>query len=529
MARVKLGGWESRYAHFGLYNTSVGGDEPIIVRRKAGIPPDYQHGSSRKVQRQRDNFALASQHWANLTPTQKGYYRYQMAYVDVIGSPSKDKLLRGRQLFIAREIRELLVAQKQLITPFEVCIILCDEALNPLHGEMWLYWQETEEAEPEELAGDELVRGNFLFRNVKPGQFVYHPYGESEGYYDPEGAETWLTQDELRKYHYHILKDSYRELVLLEKWSVSELPELELVLGEGWSLLQPPELELVMLEEWTKIPFPELELVMLEEWDTPQLPPELELVIEELWPLEPPELELVVEELWQVDESQPEFEQVISEPWTGTTFVVQLSPQYPSYRDGYVFRETGTAGLPWGDIHDGAGTGSQDAAYSIVWAAIAAVSTLNKWRRIRRGLAAFPTETLPDNALILSAKLKIWGSAKLNTLGGSPAIAVYRTNGVNPADLVNADYGKFESVIASNAISYAAFNDNGYNTFVLNAIGLAHINKSAPSVFGFREATYDAPNNPPTWVSGGGHTFQGYGHLYGAGYKEILEITYVIL
>ena len=534
MATVKMGGLESRFAHFGLYNTSAGGDEPIVVRRKTGIPPDYQHGNSQKVKHQRERFKVACQHFANLTPTQKEYYRRQMGFVSVIGSPSVDKLLTGRQLFISREINELLVYQKQLEAPFEVCIQLVDEAYNPLEGKMWLYWQETEEAEPEALAGDELIKGNFLFRTVKPGQFVYHPYGESEGYYDPEGAETWLTQDELRQYHYHILKDSYRELIILERWTVGGEVDLELVIEELWSPPQPPELEQVWDELWTTtaVPMPEFEQVILELWTVE--PPEYELVILEEWTVEPPEFEEIIFEPWQLDTSLPEFECIIDEPWTGTTLTATLMPYGGSSNTdcGYAVRTVGTYGEFWPDLHDGPGTGlvhrSGAPAGIVIGVRCTTTTPSFKYNEMKRGLLAFPTQDIPDNAIILRVVLRIYGSGKSNTAGWTIAFGLVKGLAINPLNFAIEDYDDLDNGLASSEISYTNWNAATWNNFVLNSLGLAHISLVQETVFGVR-SNKDRLDSPPGGPANTGCSVQGYTTAGTDVSKRVrLVVTYVL-
>ncbi|GAJ18196.1 unnamed protein product, partial [marine sediment metagenome] len=64
MATVHIKEPREQEAHFGLYRTTAGGDETIFVRRKIGEPTDYMHTKSRKLKQQRDNLALASQHYS---------------------------------------------------------------------------------------------------------------------------------------------------------------------------------------------------------------------------------------------------------------------------------------------------------------------------------------------------------------------------------------------------------------------------------------------------------------------------------
>jgi len=206
MARVEIEKPREQAAHFGLYRTSAGGDEGIIVRRKVGDPTDFMHTRSRKLARQRENLALASQHYAHLSPSQKAITRHQIEEVEYQNSHGKTdiKLLQGRQLFIAKEMHSLETTGKQLLLPHELCIMLVDNALYPLEGELWLrylangVWLD--------CGKEELATGSWLFSQVPPGQEAYRVYGEAEGYTDLQLPEhQFMTEDYLRAYHYHRL------------------------------------------------------------------------------------------------------------------------------------------------------------------------------------------------------------------------------------------------------------------------------------------------------------------------------------
>lgn len=228
MATIKILQPRDQEAHFGLYKTSCGGDEPIYVRRKIADPTDYMHTKSRKLPRQRASFTLATKHYAQLTPSQKAITRHQMEDVEYQKSHGKTdtKLLTGRQLFISKEIRSLNVMQKQLLLPLELCIMLVDEPKNPLSGELWLYC--TVSGEWVELPKQEIWPGNWLFSQVPRDCAPYRVYGEATGYYDPELAgHQAMTEDEIRAYHYHVLP----------AYAVHHLPReltYHQVFGTGW-------------------------------------------------------------------------------------------------------------------------------------------------------------------------------------------------------------------------------------------------------------------------------------------------------
>lgn len=206
MATVEIKEPREQAGHFGLYRTSAGGDQGIIVRRKVGDPTDYMHTKSRKLKTQRDNFTLASQHYSKLTPSQKAITRRQIEEVEYQKSHGKTdtKLLQGRQLFISKEIHSLATTQKQTVLPYELCIMLVDENLSPLAGELWLYC--TVSGEWFHLPKDEIYTGNWLFSLVPRDYPPYRVYGEALGYFDPMLPEHQnIAVDDLLPYHYHKL------------------------------------------------------------------------------------------------------------------------------------------------------------------------------------------------------------------------------------------------------------------------------------------------------------------------------------
>ena len=236
MATVEIQEFREQYAHFGLYRQNVGGDEKLIIRRKVGEPTDYMHRYSRAVQRQREAFAVASRHYASLTPSQKAKSRLQIRWVDYVKDhgQSDTKLLMGRQLFISEDVLELKTKGKTKKLPHEVCIILCDIDLNPLKGTLWLRYLEDELWV--DCQGEELNTGNWLFTEVPPGKVWYRVEGWSPGYYDPKSPGTqFMSESLLLGYHYHIL-----------------LSGMELVIAEPWTHELPPEPWVrIILEEWS--------------------------------------------------------------------------------------------------------------------------------------------------------------------------------------------------------------------------------------------------------------------------------------
>jgi len=218
MATVKVGTKRLQSSSFALYRTSAGGDESIIVRRKVGEPTDVDHLNSKKLKIQRDNLAMASRHYAQLSPSQKAITRYQIEEVEFQKSHGKTdtKLLKGRQLFIAKEIHSLNATQKPLVLPRELCIMLTDQGENPLSGELWLRYLKN--GEWKDCAKEELATGSWLFSKIPRGQEAYRTYGEAPGFFDPRLIELQFMTEE------YLLTHRYQKLLLLagyRSWSFS--------------------------------------------------------------------------------------------------------------------------------------------------------------------------------------------------------------------------------------------------------------------------------------------------------------------
>lgn len=292
MARVDIKEPREQEAHFGLYRTSVGGDESIIVRRKVGEPVDYMHSNSVEVARQREILALASQHYAGLSPSQKAITRHQIEEVEyqVAHGQTDTKLLMGRQLFVSKEIRSLASQGTQLVLPYEVCVVLCDEFYSRLWGELWLFY--LEDGLWVECSKEQLGMGNWLFSQVPVGKEAYRIYGEALGFYDPLLPHLqYMPAETMLKLRYHVLLHGPYYLLFYEPWSdyTPPPPPHVLYFYEPWTLVPPPPPEMMQLfyEPWTAV-VPEMELLFIEPWTlVPPPPPEMGLILRELWTFKP--------------------------------------------------------------------------------------------------------------------------------------------------------------------------------------------------------------------------------------------------
>lgn len=177
--------------------------------------------------------------------------------------------------------------------------------------------------------------------------------------------------------------------------------------------------------------------------------------------------------------------------------------------DGRVQHED-TGGLTWAAIVDGAGTGeaSTSASNGVM---IFADGLTNKFQMVQRTVIVFPTSGLPDTAIISGATLSAHGSsgAKMDELNCAPTINVYSSNPASNTALQASDYEhiNFGTTAFSTAITYAGWDDNDYNDWILNASGIDAISRLNVTKFAFREATYDVAEEldsgaaDPNWIA----------------------------
>lgn len=186
----------------------------------------------------------------------------------------------------------------------------------------------------------------------------------------------------------------------------------------------------------------------------------------------------------------------------------------------------------WHNVVTGAGTAEAHTS-KFVWLLkfYSDYMTENQWDELCRGIMLFNTAGLPDDAVILTATLSFYLTAKGDNGGFTPDLCLYAVTPASDSALVNADYGAFGNTELSDKLTYAGLTLNAWNTFTLNATGLAAISKTGMSRFGFRNSTYDVadeldPNNHnPVWASGKTAYMSCYGKIE-PGYAPYLAVDY---
>ena len=135
--------------------------------------------------------------------------------------------------------------------------------------------------------------------------------------------------------------------------------------------------------------------------------------------------------------------------------------------------------------------------------------------------SCFPVDTssIPDDAVAGSATFYVYGQYKANSLGGAAlSLDHYTTAGYA--------IGNYSGVRQASDIAYASFSTAGYNSFALNAAGLANINKTGTTQLALR-LSQDFDNSEPSWVQAVENRFAVYFSEYGnTDHDPYLEVLY---
>ena len=154
-----------------------------------------------------------------------------------------------------------------------------------------------------------------------------------------------------------------------------------------------------------------------------------------------------------------------------------------------------------GNIRAGAGDGSD---YNGQDAELDGSGTSNQFSYLSRGIMTFDTSSLTSSAVVSSVTYSSKGEAKSNE-AGSGTLASHicgSTPSINTQPFANSDYNQLQTV-SFGSISYASFFADGtVNDYVLNASGIANINKTGISKFG-HATSWDINNSfDGAWASG---------------------------
>ena len=182
--------------------------------------------------------------------------------------------------------------------------------------------------------------------------------------------------------------------------------------------------------------------------------------------------------------------------------------------------------LSWSSLVGAGGMGKSDnGTYFRI--GIYSGSTADKWAGLYRIIFLFDSSGI-DDAIISAATIRTYSFHSIELLNIDPTSVICESNPISNTALAAEDHQRSSNIAFSNEINEADLASSGYNTYTLNAAGIANINKTGVSKFGCREGKYDMTGNAPTW-SGATMSYMSWKSAEaGAGYKPTLTATYAL-
>jgi PKD repeat protein len=178
-------------------------------------------------------------------------------------------------------------------------------------------------------------------------------------------------------------------------------------------------------------------------------------------------------------------------------------------------------------LRNGAGTASDTSTAIITFCGPSTDpgAPANNYSSMKRFGWSDDTSSIPDTDTVTAATFALYGgSYKTYGLGNSTLVLVAFT----PADYTSitaADYSARSLVPLATNISETAWSNTGWNTFTLNAAGLAYISKTGNTSLMLTTA-WDIDNSAPTsWASDTSSLVKGY-QTTGAATDPILTVTH---
>lgn len=172
--------------------------------------------------------------------------------------------------------------------------------------------------------------------------------------------------------------------------------------------------------------------------------------------------------------------------------------------DGYCSAEIEAfePGETFANMRAGTGTTTLRAydSSTTAYAKIGSDSTSNLFLDMQKAIILFDTSSLPDDASISSATVKLYVTYKQDYM--SQSIGITSSNPASDTALSTADYdeGVYGSTRYATDLTVASITTGAYNTFTLNTDGKNAINVSGITKFAVR-VSCDIDNSAPTWAS----------------------------
>jgi hypothetical protein len=184
----------------------------------------------------------------------------------------------------------------------------------------------------------------------------------------------------------------------------------------------------------------------------------------------------------------------------------------------------------WANIHNATGSPSLTTNASPADVQILADTTTNKWVNIVRYIATFDTSLIGAGQAVYAASFGLTATGAFDTAPWGAAFDVYRATPAAVNARTASDFSQIGTVSqTTGAITETSCVTDGvtYNTWTFSLVGMNNINVAGVTSLGVTESVYDAPNSPPTWVSGAFTLLQGQAaNVSGTSADPVLTATY---
>lgn len=145
---------------------------------------------------------------------------------------------------------------------------------------------------------------------------------------------------------------------------------------------------------------------------------------------------------------------------------------------------------------------------------------------MERVFLPFDTSAITDTDTIDSATIQLRGTSSWDQDNDAQAyMAIVQSTQASATSLANGDYDALGATAFSDTIDITSWNTGGFNTFTLNASGLANISKTGYSLFALREG-HDLENSPVTSSAGTSGVVSRMANYTGTSSDPIISVTH---
>lgn len=207
---------------------------------------------------------------------------------------------------------------------------------------------------------------------------------------------------------------------------------------------------------------------------------------------------------------------------TDATFQPDADPEVNSMD---FWTQRSVANQTWASLSTGAGNGAS-ASQTQGYIRMRSTTTSGRYDLLNRCNQFFDTSSLtgiPD-----SGTMKVRMSSKTDPSSHFTSdLGLFGSTSTSVTAPVVGDFQLAQTTQLATSIAYGSVSTSVYNTFTLNASGLAAIDTSGLSKFVTALSTYDLGGSTPTWASNINHNYRQWFAEQGTSYAPELEVTTV--